>query len=388
MLGARAGLAAPTGATMHPIFAAVPDAPRADEAHKLFAGAVAQYKLGPVEVIDAPGPPAPRAAELLRTGREAVEKKRFADALTALNAAAAEAIATGGAGLEPAQLAEVFLYQGMAIQKADWKDLKHPLTEIAPPTAKEAYLRAATLALNRVLYPRDFPPLAVESWRLATSEISRRPRGTILVKAPSSALVSVDGGPLHPGPQSASDLCYGDHFIRVEDPGRQPWAVLVPLSLPLLDVDVPESPALTVADAEAAAHARRQGATFALLAELGPGRPGRLELRLIDAATGQRRDATVLPFPGQPDGVVAALMRFDEMARKARFGAENGVVAEPRGVTDFAVAPVAATVSDKPRFSDNPTGWARARWPLVSAIGVAVGSAVILGIMVAHNDGK
>jgi len=387
---APVGRAAPTAApTIHPIFAAVPEVPRADEAQRLFAGAVAQYKLGPVEVLDAPGPPAPRALELFQAGREHWEKKRFAEAQAALDGAVAEVVSSGAAGLDTAQLTDLFLYQGMAAQKADWKDVPKPLTEITPALAKQAYLRAATLNPDRLMPPRQFPPLALESWRLATAEISRQPRGSILVHAPASALVAVDGGPLRAGTLPAADLHYGDHFIRVEDPGRRPWTTVVPLGMALLEIDVPEMQALTVADGEAAAHALRQGAAFALLAELWPGRPARLELRLIDARTGQRRDATVLPFPGEPDAIVAAVMRFDELGRKARFGEENSVPAEPRGIGDFAVAPVpAATVSDKPRFADDPGGWARARWPLLSAIGVAVAATIVLGVMVAHNDGK
>jgi hypothetical protein len=395
-LGASAGgptppaLAAepPPAAAVHPIFVAVPDVPRADEAHTRFAAAVAGLRLGPVEAIDPPGPAAPRAAELLRTGTAALTAKRFAEAETDLDGAVAEALSTGGAGLDTAALADLFLHQGMAAQKADWKDLPRPLTEIAPPKAKQAYLRAAVLAPTRVLHPRDFPPIAVESWRLAVAEVTRHPRGSIVVRAPSSALISIDAGPPRPGLVPAADLCYGDHYIRVEDLGRQPWVAVVPLALQVLEIDAPESPALTVDDAEAAAHARRQGAAFALVAELGPARPARLGLRLVEASTGRRRDATTLAFPGDGAALVAAVMKLDEEARQARFGAEHGVPAEPRRLEDIAVAPVppAATL-ERSGFADDPGAWARAHWPLVTAIGVAAGTALILGLMVARDDG-
>jgi hypothetical protein len=376
-------------ATIHPIFAAVPDLPRGDEAQTRFAAAVAGAKLGPVEVIDPPGPAAPRAAELLRTGVAALEAKRFAEAQAALDGAVAEALSTGGAGLETAALADLFLHQGMAAQNADWKDLPRPLTEIAPPKAKEAYLRAAVLAPTRVLVPRQFPPIAVQSWGLAVAEVARHPRGSILVRASSSALISIDAGPLRPGLVPAADLCYGEHYIRVEDLGRRPWAAVVPLAMPLLEIDAPESPALTLDDAEAAAHARRQGALFALVAELGPARPARLELRLVEAATGRRRDATTLAFPGDGAALVAAVMKLDQQARQARFGEEHGVPAEPRRLEDLAIAPVpsAATV-ERSGLAEDPAAWARARWPLLTAIGVAAGTALLLGVMVARDDGR
>jgi hypothetical protein len=376
-------------ATIHPIFAAVPDAPRADEAHKAFAAAVGRYRLGPVEVMDAPGRPAPRAPELLRAGKSAVEAKRFDEAAAALDAAVAEVNATGAAGLDTAALADLFLHQAMAAQQADWKDPPAPLTDIAPPKAKEAYLRAAVLAPDRVLFPRQFPPIVQESWRLATAEVKRRPRGTLVVRAPSSALIAVDGGPLKPGLLPAADLRYGEHWIRVEDPGRQPWASLVPLTEMSLEIDAPQTAPLTVDDREAAAHARHQGAVFGLVAELGPGRPATLELRLIEARSGTRVDATSLPFPGDPGALDAAVMRLDEQARRTRFAEQRGGPPEPRSLQDIVVAPVPPpTVSDKPRFADDPGAWARARWPLLTAIGVAAGTAIVLGAIVASDHEK
>jgi hypothetical protein len=378
----------PAASTIHPIFSAVPDVPRAEEARQRFAVAVARHNLGPVETMDAPSPAAPRAAELLATGRKAVETKRFDEAQAALDAAVAEVLASGADGLEPAQLADLFLYQGMAAQKADWKDLPQPLTEIVPPKAKEAYLRAAVLAPDRTLIPRLFPPLAVESWKLATAEVARRPRGSVLVRAPSSALISIDGGPLRPGLSPASNLIYGDHFIRVEDPGRQRWAAVVPLALPVLEIDVPAPPALTLADADAAAHARRQGAVFALVAELGPGLPARLEVRLIEAQTGVRRDATTLAFPGEGTAVDAAVARLEQRARQARFGQEQGAPAEPGRIQDIAVAPVPAAPPAGPRIGHDPAGWARQNWPAVTAVGVALAAVLVLGVLTARSDGR
>ena len=130
----RAGAAQPTTAvtTLHPIFAAIPDLPQGDEAHARFVAAAKRFRLGPVEVMDVPASPAPRAPALLKLGRTAVEEKKFGEAEAALDEAAADVNARGGAGLSASDLAEVFLYLGMAAQKADWKDVPRPLTAIEP----------------------------------------------------------------------------------------------------------------------------------------------------------------------------------------------------------------------------------------------------------------
>ena len=389
-LHATAARAQPTApvSTLHPIFAAFPDLPQGDEAHKRFAAAAQRFRLGPVEVMDVPALPPARAPALLKVGRAAVEQKKFGEAEAALDEAAADLMATGGNGLSTAQIADVFLFLGMAVQKADWKDVDGPLKAITPPKARQAYLRAAVLARDRQLLPREFPPLAIESWRLAVEEVTARPRGSILVRAPSSALISVDGGPLKPGILPAGDLIYGEHWVRVEDAGRKPWSALVPLSEASMVIDVPVSPSLALDDRAAAQHARRQGAAYALVAELKPGRPATLELRLIDAVAGARRDSTTLRFPGEPGDLEAAVMRFDEQARKARLNQPEVTRVPAPALGAISVAPVTREVDGGTEFSRDPAGWARARWPLLTAVGVAVSTALVLSVMVARDDGR
>jgi hypothetical protein len=384
--GAAAAQPAPV-TTLHPIFAALPDLPQGDDAHRRFVSAAQRYRLGPVEVMDVPGVPPPRAPALLKVGRAAVEAKKFAEAEAALDEAAADASARGAGGLSPDELADVHLYLGMAVQKADWKDLPGPLTAITPPKARQAYLRAAVLARDRKLLPRQFPPLAIESWRLAVEEVSQRPRGSILVRAPTSALISVDGGPLKPGILPAQDLVFGEHWVRVEDAGRQPWAAVIPLTEQAIEVDVPAATALTLDDKLAAAHARRQGAAFALVAELKPGRPAALELRLIEAAAGVRRDSTTLPFPGETGQLEAAVMRLDEQARRTRLN-QPVLGRQAPALGGIAVAPVIREVDTEPDLRRDPRAWARARWPLLTAVGTAVVTSLVLGLLVASSDGS
>jgi hypothetical protein len=378
----------PAVTTLHPIFAAVPDLPMGDEAHARFVSAAQRYRLGPVEVMDVPAPAPPRAPALLKVGRKAVEEKRFAEAESALDQAAAEAHARGAAGLTTDELADIFLYLGMAAQKADWKDLPAPLTEITPAKARTSYLRAAALARDRQLLPRQFPPLAIESWKLAVAEVGQRPRGAILVRAPTSALISVDGGPLKPGILPAQDLVHGEHWIRVEDPGRQPWAAVIPLSEQSIVVDVPATSPLSLDDRQAALHARRQGAAFALVAELKPGRPAAFELRLIQTDGAVRRDSTTLPFPGEPGQIESAVMRLDEEARRARM-IQPALARPAPALGGISVAPVVREVEPlRADFSSNPRQWARERWPLLTAVGTAMMTALVLGLLVARDDGS
>src|SRR5437773_7638221 len=77
-------------ATVHPLYAAMPGSTRNEEARKMFAEATARYGMGPVQVMDIPAAPAPRAPELLKTAMAAAEKLKFAEAESALDAAVAE----------------------------------------------------------------------------------------------------------------------------------------------------------------------------------------------------------------------------------------------------------------------------------------------------------
>jgi hypothetical protein len=380
--GARAADAEPV-TTVHPIFAAA-DVPLTDTAHQQFSAVVARRQLGQVEVMDIPGPPAPRAKALLDGGRAAVQAKKFPEAETALTAAANEVAVTGAAGLSSAELADLFLYLGMALQKADWKDPPTPYDEITPPAAKEAYLRAAVLAPERNLLPREFPPLAIISYKLAVAEVGKRGKGNLAVRAPTTALVSVDGGELKASGLPSLDLIQGDHWVRVEDPGRRPFGTVVNLNEPAKELEVPPQPMLALPDAPAAAHAKRQGAAYALVAELRPGRPPELELRLVHAQTGKRRDGTTVPA-GDPTALEAAVARLEEIARKERFGEGKTTVVAAPALGEIALAPVAPEARDK---RESPAAWFKARWPVLTAVGVAVGTALVLGVLVAHDDGK
>ena len=92
---ARAARAEEPLPLVHPLYVHLPDAPEDDALRRAFTAAAGRYRLHPVEVVDVPAPPAPRAPELLRAGVLNTQKIAFGEALHDLDAAAAEVVDDG-----------------------------------------------------------------------------------------------------------------------------------------------------------------------------------------------------------------------------------------------------------------------------------------------------
>ncbi|HSS37990.1 MAG TPA: hypothetical protein VLT58_04415, partial [Polyangia bacterium] len=256
------------------------------------------------------------------------------------------------------------------------------------------YLRAATLMPDRAPNARQLPPQALADLQRALDIIHKRPRGTLLVKGPADALIALDGGALQPlgGGVTFKDLVFGEHLLRVEQIGFAPWGTAIPFGQPEMEIDVPARPPLALDAATAAAHARRMGARYALVAtpKGGPGAP--VELSLVDSATAAPRDAALVATAREPGQMDAAVMRLDEEARRLTLEQQqNGGGAVP-------VAPIAAAdgaamgppllltpAAQKAHFRDDPAAWARDRWPLLTAIGAFALTAVVLSAVVASD---
>ncbi|MES1165522.1 MAG: hypothetical protein ABUR63_07190 [Verrucomicrobiota bacterium] len=387
---ARAETAAPL---VHPIFAHLPDAPEDDRARQDFTSAATHYNLRPVEVVDVPAPPPPHGPDDARLGILNAQKMAFTEAKRDLDAAATEAAATGGAGFSTADLADLYLHRAMATARSDWKALAAAPATDERTHAFDDYLRVATLMPDRAANARQLPPQALADLQRALDIVHKRPRGTLVVKGPADALIALDGGPLQPlgGGVTFKDLVFGEHLLRVEQIGFTPWGTAIPFGQPEMEIDVPARAPLALDAATAAAHARRMGARYALVATAkgGPGAP--VELSLIDSATAVPRDASLVATRerGQMD---AAVMRLDEEARRLTLEQQqNGVGAVP-------VAPVAAAdgaalgppllltpAGQKARLRDDPAAWARDRWPLLTAIGAFALTAVVLSAVVASD---
>jgi hypothetical protein len=376
--------AAAQTAAVHPLYAEMPGSMRNAEAQRLFGAAAARQGLGPVEVMDIAGPPAARGPELLKTGMAAAEKLRFAEAERALDEAVAEVEQRGAGAFSEGQLADLFLHQAIAAQKANWKELEGPLGDLAPKV-KQAYLRAAVLAPARVLEAHHYPPLAIASFAQAAAEVNQRPRGNIVVHATPAATISIDARPWQTSPATATALPYGEHFVRVDDVGHAVWAAVVNLSSPTLEVQAPGTAALVPDDAEAAGHARRMGARFALLGALVLGEQAALAVRLVDADTSAVVDTAVVPLGGDAGVLEATVMRLCAEARKP---AEAPGVVPLAGPVLAPVAPPVPALASPPsdsHLTEEPGTWARRNWPVLTVVGVMLATGIVLTLATASE---
>ncbi|HEV3030461.1 MAG TPA: hypothetical protein VG319_02405 [Polyangia bacterium] len=392
-LGARPAFAANSERPLvHPIYSKLPDLAEDDFTRRAFAAATARYKLAPLEIIDVPAAPAPRAPMLLKSAVTKALRLAFDEALADLEGVIAELDATGGAGLTRNELADVFLYRGMAVARADWKALA--ATDGAAMSAARAqafadYARAAVLAPDRALNPREVPPQVVADFARAVAEARQQPRASLAVRGDADATVSMDGAaPARvAGGVTFHDVTYGEHFLAVEELGRAPWGKRLAVGAPTVDEAIPPRAALTLDDRIAADHARRMGALFALVAERKPGPGAQIELRLVDLS-GAKRDAALVSTTRDEHGALdAAVMRLDEEARRIQQVLLAGGAPPPVAVAappDTPAPILAAPPPARATFRDDPLAWARDRWPLMTAIGVVVGAALVLSVAAAN----
>ena len=209
---------------VHPIYAHVPDAPQNDLAQKRFETAIRRIGLGALEIIDIEADPPPTAAEKLKVGIEATRKLDFAGALAALDGAANEVAARGGAGLDATALSDLFLYRGWATARADFNPAHVP--EVAARTQAYADIaRAAMVSPGRELNAQQFPPAMVEDWTRARADVRERAQGTLIVRAAPEALVSCDGGARRPSSACRSAITSSTSTRPAGRPGarRSRW---------------------------------------------------------------------------------------------------------------------------------------------------------------------
>jgi hypothetical protein len=378
----------------HPIWATTPYASANDAARTQFEGAVKKRGLGPLEIVAVQSPQATRTGEIFGEGMTALHASNFVLAAALLGEAATQALGNGGDGLSAKDLASLFFHQAVALQLASGTTYSEPFTSIAPQGAKIAYLRAAVLGSGQTFEEVDTQPLVEASWRLAIATVGQRARGALLVRAHPRALVSLDGGTPQAAPANCPALPYGEHFVRVEEAGHAPWSATVAVQEPNVVLDVPATPFLTYDATAAAGLARARGAAFALLGQLHLGDKVEIDLRLIDARTGVLRDAAAVPIASGPESpdLVAAVLRLDELASRTSLTqrAEAGG-AQPNARLMVALPPPRIPSDGESGSTTRPggllqRGWLHQRWPLVTAIAVAAGTALTLGIVVAKDN--
>jgi hypothetical protein len=380
------GIANAQSAT-HPVWAATPGAPWDATAHAAFDAALAKRGLGKSEVVGVANAQTSEAAELLKQGMTALAASAFDKAASLLGDAAQKAVATGGAGLAPGQAASLFFHLAVALQLAAGETYSEPFTKVNPPEALTAYLHAAVLRADDALDEAATQPLVEASWRIAKSLVTELPRSTLTVKARPRAEISVSDRAALPSPATFSDLPVGEHFVRVTEPGHVPWSTTVKIGGASNSIEVPATPLLSYDAASSRSLAQAAGAAFALVGQLHLGDKIEIDLRLVDAKTGEIRSSTAVPVEDGPDSptLVAAVLRLDEAASQADLARRAlGSDGQPRTALDIAPPPQ-RPAKNGPSFTTDSQGWFRQHWPLAAAIGTAIGTAFTLGMVVARD---
>lgn len=276
---------------------------------ELVTRAAARAGLGEIHPADVTSAAIPRAPAWLATAQQELAGLSFAAALSALDAAVAEVALTGGAGLDTRSLDDLFLLRAVAGFR---------LGEATRVRAWDDFIRAATLAPERVLDAGRFAPAVVEAWERASSEVRRRPQGALAVRAAASTRVIVDGRAAVAAPATISGLPLGEHYLRVEEAGHVPWGTLVVVAAPFAEVSIPERALVTLDDRAAAALGQRAGAPFVML--VAPTSPigassladVRVELTLLRAVDASRRDSVVARLDRGDDALAQAMTRLLE----------------------------------------------------------------------------
>ena len=376
---------------VHPLYVHLPDAPEDDALRRAFTAAAGRYRLHPVEVVDVPTPPAPRAPEWLRAGVLNTQKIAFGEALHDLDAAAVEVSTTGGAGLSTDELSDLYLNRAIATAHADWNATADAPPNEARTRAYADYLRAATIAPARTLNTRETPPQALADFARAVAEIRQRPRGSLTVSGSADAQVSLDGGPTMPvaGGLVLRDLVAGEHLIRVEELGHAGWGTVVAFNPPTQDVVIP--PARGAGAGRRDRRVARPPDGRAVRAGAGTeGRPARPDRRASDR---YEPDRNATPWccrpPTRRGRSTSAVMRLDEAARRlVQAEAQAGTPPPPAATGDAgALAPpiLIGQPAPKAKLGEDPAAWARDHWPLLTAIGVVLTSSIVLGVAVSAN---
>jgi len=331
---------------------------QAAPARAAFARATAAAGLPAPELVAIAGGPTPRAREQLQAAERALAELRFDDAQSALSAAVAEVAITGGAGLNAGELDDLFLLRGVAALRAG---------EPSRARAWDDLLHAALLAPERVLDAGRFAPAVTDTWRRATAEAQRRPRGVLVVRAGAGAQIVVDGRPAVASPAALPGVAYGEHYVRVEEAGRLPWATLAVLAAPTLEVEVPARARLGLDDRAAAEKGAARRADYALVAEPAPSTASEplLELTLVRVADAGRRDERLVRVDADGGSVTRAVAAILALARTE-------------------AAPPLLAIS-APAAAPAP---ARRTWPYwVAGAALLVGIGVAAAILASGSDG-
>ncbi len=287
---------------------------------------------------------APRAPALVAQAIDDYDALRFDAADKALADAAAEAATTGAAGLDPERLSDLLLYRALvATQRgADgWGD----------------FVRAATVDPTRQLDPARFPPKTKDAFKRAADAVRAAPWGTIEVETPGGCEIRLDGRAT-----ATLQAPQGEHYLRVECAGFQPYGALVVLARDRQEL-APElvrvEPPGAARVAEMAGGGGPQRAILATVA-VSPDLPPVLRLQAVD-----------------PSGRVTGRSTVTLAAGGAATGDATAAL---RRIVQPAPAPVQVVIRDA------PTPWYKRPW-VWGVAGVVVTAAILVPLLTADGSG-
>src|SRR5215468_6989756 len=218
-------------------------------------------------------PPPPVAPAQLARAIELYDGLRLDEAAAVLDAALTEARASGGAGLRPSELSDLFLYRALVFTQRGDAD-----------RAWEEMVRGLVVDPTRVLDPARFPPRAVQAFQRAAAQVRALPVGRLAPDAAPACSVTIDGRDA-----AAPALPFGEHFVRVECPGELPSGAAVTLAEPRQEVALARVAAPAPPDEAIVRLAAGRGATSVLIvtvsASAAAAPTARLRLRAVPSGT-------------------------------------------------------------------------------------------------------
>jgi hypothetical protein len=196
------------------------DAPIANATRSALARALATHGRVMHEVQTTTVAEPSLALDLERARRLHAELK-LDEALAALRSLSDAAEHLGGADLDTAALADLYLTLGLC-----------ELELGQPESAWDAFVRSVRIDPTRTLDPARIPPRATASHRRAQLELGQLPPVTLQLRVPAAARVRIDGDDGHVAGVVARRLVPGPHFVRVDAPGFRSFRGVVTWTSP------------------------------------------------------------------------------------------------------------------------------------------------------------
>ena len=274
-----------------------------------------------------PAPPPPHSAgPVLAQAIDAFDRLRLDDAWAALEQARAIVDETGGGGLSPSGLGDLFLYRALVRdQRGD------------APGAWDEWLIAVSVAPERALDAARFPPRVIAEHERARAVVVARPRGSLTVTDAVGCALLIDGAPA----TTPAALPVGAHWLRVACAGAAPWGTRVTITEGATHT-IAARPVEPPSDDELLVLARSSGATSFVTVVV---RGEVAWVRLVGADGRERGQRTVATSAGSTAVAAALGALVQAPTRTPWYRSRWAWAAGAAGLTAAIVIPLAIALS-------------------------------------------